>query len=165
MKKLHLLFVMAFMAVIGLASCENPNKEADAVAQKLQAGEQLSEQEITDLINYVGEYAKKAQGDVDDEINGTDTEQAHVDMEKLNEEYKYVDLFRNYLKNVDFTTLSNENLELIGNYAHYEEFTVPAKMDFSVDPAEKAAGFIEEGATTDSSAVIATDVPQAVEKN
>lgn len=156
---------MALFAIIGLASCDSANnKEADIVANKLQAGEQLNEQEITELINYVGEYAKKAQGDVDDEVNGTDTAEAAVDMNKLNEEYSHIDLFRDYIKNLDVSTLSEANLALIQKYAHYEEFTAPQQMDFSVDPNEKAAGFVEETPGSDSSAVVATDVEQVVEK-
>lgn len=166
MKKLHLFCVMALFAIIGLASCENPHKEADAVADKLEDGQKLTDQDVAVLINYVGEYAKKAQGEVDDEVNGTNTAAAQVDMEKLNKEYKNYPLFNDYLKNLDFTTLSKSNIELIGKYAHYEMFTVPPRMDFSVDPNEKAAGMIVD-TPSDSikgdSSVIATGVDEVKE--
>lgn len=161
---------MALFAVIGLVSCENPHKEADAVAEKLEAKQTLNEQEIGVLINYVGEFAQKAQGDVDKEVNGTDTVQAAVDMDKLKEEYKHFDLFTNFLKNVDFTTLSQSNLDLIRKYAHYEMFTVPPRMDFSVDPNVKSEGVevdtpSDSAGKSDSGTVIATGVEEVKEKN
>lgn len=166
MKKLNLLSLLAIFAVVALASCSSTPKEDELVAQKLEQGQTLSDQEITTLINYVGEYAKKAQGEVDDEVNGTQVQQAQVDMEKLNEEYVYIPVFRKYLENLDFTTLSNENIELIRKYAHYEEFTIPPRMDFSVDPAVKSAGVeVETPASGTDSNVVATGVEEAKVEN
>ena len=160
MKKLHLICAMSLLALVSLVSCQNPHKEADAVAAKLEAKETLTQPEIGEIIKYVGEYAQKAQGDVDSIVNDQDTPKVKVDMEKLNKEYVNINLFKDYLKSLDFTTLDDSNLQLIAKYAHYEEFVTPPGMDFSVDPKEKAAGL--EVQTPDSAAngngVIATGV-------
>lgn len=166
MKKFRLLFVVAAFAFIGLVSCENPHKEADAVAEKLQNHETLTTAEIDVLINYVGEYARKCQGDVDSLVNDQNVKAVEADTAKLNKEYVNIPLFYNFLDTVNFTHLDQSSLDLINKYAPYEMFRVPKGMDINPVPAETEAGLevqTPDSAAVDSS-VIASDVQTIEEK-
>lgn len=147
MKKLGIICMMAVMAAIGMVSCqESAGKQDQAIAYKIENNEELTSEDYSHMIAYVGEYAEKAQKYVDMQINDENSAEANAGMEKLAEEYPMVDTFRNCLRITPLNKLSQDNLDQMSKYAGLIEFSVPA--GFEIQTNDEAAGL--EVATPDS---------------
>lgn len=149
---------MGAVSAIGLSSCqETSEKGAAELAYKVEHlsdnNGTLSEEDYSTMIDYVGEYAKKAQEFVDMQINGENLSEAAAGMAKLNEEYPYVNVFRNCIRFTPSSSLSKENLEKVGEYAGYVEFTAPSGYTIqTMEPDD--AGLIEQTPTDDNGVVV-----------
>lgn len=156
MKKILLICVMAIAAGSMLVSCqESAEKKDRAVAYKIENNEALTTDDYARIISYVGEYAEKAQKYVDMQINGENVAEAQAGMDRLKAEYPLVDEFRNCLRVTPVANLSEENLQEIGKYAGYIEFSAPAGYDIQTLPGE--AG-LEEAAPAEENGVVAGSV-------
>lgn len=162
---------MAFALLISmfaLVSCGDKTPTAEDVAKKIDAKEALTNADYTSMIDYCGDYAKKAQPYFDI-INGApndstrDAIAAASDLSNLYAEYKYLDMFRDQLDNVDMSTLDKSNREKIEKLVKYESFPLP----------EGAAGNLEDSAVvgdivdmpnSDTAGVIATGDGEAVQE-
>lgn len=146
MKKIHILITLALMAVFGLMSCGHKTeieKKADSVAEKIDKGEPLTELDYNVMIQYVGDFAQKAQPFDDSIINEKGIDDAQRQLDSLKEKYPLVDKFRNSIHDALVADLGPDNVTLINHFGHYIEFTIPAGMsvgsgDFGVGGMEVA---------------------------
>lgn len=151
MKKI-LFSLMALIAAITVTSCGD-NQNADQVAEKIQKGEQLTQDDYTTMIKYVGEYAEKMQPYV---VNGTGNEY-ETEMANLKAEYPYAVEFRDCLSKTPDAQMDEDNQKLIEQYAGYVEFTAPEGTTIQTDP--EAAG-LEEAAPATEDGVVAGSVDE-----
>lgn len=153
MKKIGFMLAMALFVAVGVTSCTGSSEKEDkAVADKIENKEKLTDADYSLIIDYVGEYAEKAQKYVDLTINGEDPVEANEGMEKLKEEYPDLDLYRNCLKATPLDALSPDNLEKVKKYAGYIEFTAPEGFEISTNV--KAAG-VEVATPDEENGVVA----------
>lgn len=154
MKKLGIICVLAFAAASTLISCqESSEKVENTIAIKIENKEALNDDEIGTMIDYVGEYAEKAQKYVDMEINDENSAEAMAGMTKLNEEYPYLSLYRTYIRFTPSSSLNAENLEKVGKYAGLVEFTAPA--GYTIDTMGTQDAGLEEVAPQTDNGVVA----------
>lgn len=153
MKKIGIMCVLAVAAAAGLSSCvESTAKQEQNIAYRIENHEELTSEDYSTMIDYVGEYAEKAQKYVDMQINGENLEEAAEGMARLNEEFPLLNVYRNCIRFTAASSLSPENLEKIGQYAGYIEFTAPSGYTLQPDP--KAEG-IEVAAPDSVNGVVA----------
>ena len=152
MKKIGIFCAAALFAAASLASCqETSEKQEQNLSYKIENGEALTADEYSQIIDYVGEYAEKAQKYVDMQINGTDLAEAAAGFKKLNEEFPFVSEYRTCLRFTPASSLSEENLEKVGKYAGYVEFTAPSGYTIGTD--QEAAGLEVQTPDTDNGVV------------
>lgn len=159
MKKLGIICFMAILAAFGLNSCGGAGTKAEdkAIAEKIENGEDLTSDDYSHLINYVGEFAQKAQPYV---VEGGDS--ANEELATLRDEYPYLDTFRECLKVTPVDKLSDSNLSEVGKYAGLIEFSVPIGYALTTDP--EAAG-LEVAVPDSANGVIAGAVDTVTVKN
>lgn len=165
-----LLAVVAVLVMgLGLASCGNGAPSAADVAKKIDAKEQLSQADYGSILDYCGDYAKKAQQYFDvinAQPNDSTVEYANAaaDMAKLVEQYPYLDMFRSVVYNLTTTDLDEANQKKIDEYAKYQAFPLPEGA--GVDLANPdVVGDIEQMPDTDTSDVISEGAGEAVDVN
>lgn len=158
MKKISIFYLMAMLLTIGIVSCDESAQKDQNIANKIEQKEALNEDDYSRIIEYVGEYAKKAQKYVDMQINDQNNAEATQGMDALKEEYPLVDTFRNCLKDTPASQLSPANLEKVGKYAGLIEFTAPA--GYEIQTNAKAAG-LEEATPDSANGVVAGAVDEA----
>ncbi|MDE7413115.1 MAG: hypothetical protein K2N05_04905 [Muribaculaceae bacterium] len=158
MKKL-MTILTAFLCVI-LSSCGG-SKAVDPkdVAEKLSAGEPLTEQDYTAMIDYCADYAQKAQPFFDVLNSGVDTtskEYADATNSLADMESKavYLDAFRNAIRNATPEQLGEENVRLIEKSSKLEAFPLPGVPDSTLMNPD-VVGDIVDMPSSDSSGVIA----------
>ena len=152
MKKIGIMLMVAIFAAIGLNSCQESEAKKDRdVAFKIDSKEQLTQEDYSRIIEYVGEYAEKAQKYVDMQINDNYNAEAQAGMTKLNYEFPLVDKFRTCLGETESSALSEENLKKVAKYAGLIEFTAPLNYTIQTDP--EAAGLEEQAPETDNGVI------------
>lgn len=162
MKKISLICLAGFLGLVSMSSCaESENKKDQEIAYKIENKEALTPEDYSRMIDYVGEYAEKAQKYVDMTINGEDTKEATEGMDLLKQEYPLVDTFRNCIRLLNVDQLSDRDVEKINKYAGYVEFTAPAGFTIQTDP--KVAG-LEEAVPDSVNGVIAGAVDSVAVK-
>ena len=143
MKKIRTIAACAVMALIGLTACQETSERAcQDVANKIESNEMLTNDDYTRMIEYVGEYAQKAQ----EYVVNDNSEQLQGVLEQLQKEYPLVDTFRNCIKNTPIDKFDADNMALLQKYAGLTEFTAPEGMTLQTNT--EAAGL--EVATPDS---------------
>ena len=150
MKKLGIICFMAILAAFGLNSCgggRGTEAQDQAIADKIENGEDLTSEDYSRMINYVGEFAQKAQPYVV-ETNANASE----DLATLRDEYPYLDTFRECLETTPVDRLSDSNLEEVGKYAGFIEFSAP--IGYTLTTNAEAAG-IEMGVPDSANGVVA----------
>lgn len=165
MKKIGFLATAALAAVIGLSSCQGARENMDeSISNKIENKQTLTSTDYTRMIEYVGEYAEKAQKYLDMQILDTQSTEAKEGLAQLNEEYPFVDEFRKAIATAPLTNFSEDNLNLIQKYAGYLEFSAPAGFNIQTNP--EAAGMEVEApdVNPDSTAVVAGAVDTEVIK-
>ena len=135
------------------------------VAEKIESHDVLAESDYTTMIDYCGEYAKKAQKYFDiinsqaDSLSA-ESVQATSDLAKLYGEYRYLDLFRDILDNTEERVLGKNNVRKVEELAKYEAFPLPEGAGVSFLDTN-VIGDIED-MPADSGEVIAAGVGEAV---
>lgn len=144
MKKAIFVAALAMAGAISLWSCqESTEKQENTIVNKIEAGEALTQDDYSVMIDYVGEYAEKAQKYVDMEINDENLAQAATELNNLNKEYPDLIVYRNYLRLTPSSALSADNLEKVGKYAGYVEFTAPSGYTLETAPSSDAGMEVE----------------------
>lgn len=152
MKKQGIICAIALLGCACLSSCQETSEKTEKnLSYKIENHEALTPDEYSTIIDYVGEYAEKAQPFVDMQINGTNLEEASAGMTKLNEEYPFVTEFRNCIRFTPSSALSSENLEKVAKYAGYIEFSAPSGYTLQTD--SETAGLEEATPDTDNGVV------------
>lgn len=135
MKKLGTILMMAMAMVLSFTSCSEPKeRQEEAVATAIQSNDKLTNDQISIIINYVGEYAEKAQPLYDDIINGQNDSIAGVKIKELGEQYPALNLFRNRIKTLPKSWLNEDNMKLLQKYGQYLEFSMPASVSLQTLP-------------------------------
>lgn len=165
MKTFRILFV-ALVAAFCFSACSGRG-EANKVAQKIEKGETLSQDDYTCVIEYLGKFAKEAQP-IQDKINNLPAESpAAADiqkqLDKLRAENPHLDLFKSVLAKASQSELGAENVALVDKYAGYEWFTSPDWATIQTNPA--AAGIEMETPDNDTNGVVAGAVDELQIKN
>lgn len=141
MKSVKILLAGAILASGLMVSCKESNDKLDKnLAYKIENKEALTDVDYTRMIEYVGEYAVKAQKYEDDLINGVNQIEAQEGLDKLNAEFPYLVTFRNCIKTTPVEKFSSDNKELLVKYQNYIEFSLPLDMTYQTLPGE--AGII-----------------------
>ena len=161
MKKIKAIALFSLLTVLGLASCQQTEERAcQDVANKIQNNEALTDDDYTRMIEYVGDYAQKAEQYV---VNDN-SEQLQGELQQLNKEYPLVDTFRNCIKNTPLDKFNSDNMALLQKYGGLTEFDVPEGMTLQTD--KDAAGLIvETPQNQQDSAVVAGAVDEAKIEN
>lgn len=147
--------------VTGMASC-GKTPDASEVAKKIDAQEALTQKDYGVVLDYCGEYAKKAQSYFD-VINAqpSDTTAEYIrvvnDMAQLSQEYSYLDMFRGVVYNIKADDLDADNQKRVEEYAKYQAFPLPEGdgPDLTTPGVEGAIEDMPSQAVTDSTGVIA----------
>ena len=161
MKKIASLLI-ALVAIVGfstLASCSGKD-DAAKVAEKIQFGDNLTPEEYSVVINYLGKFAETAQP-IQDKINNLPATDAAAEtyqqqLDALKKENPYLDLFKTTLEKASQSEVGADNVALVDKYAGYEWFTAPDWATIQTDP--EAAGIEMESPAQDTSAVVAGGV-------
>lgn len=157
MKKIGIMCAMALLGAVGMGSCaESSEKQEQNIAYKIENHESLSAEDYSAMIDYVGEYAEKAQKYVDMQINGENLQEAAEGMAKLNEEFPLLTVYRNCIRFTPSSALSAENLEKIGKYAGYIEFSAPS--GYTMQTASPQDAGLIEAAPDSTNGVVAGSV-------
>lgn len=151
----------ALAAVFMMTSCSNAD-EAAGVAKKIQAGDALTQAEYTTVIDYLGNFAEKAQP-IQDQINNLpygDPKAAtfQKQLDELKEKNTYLELFNSTLAKAPQATLGADNVALVNKYAGYEWFTAPDWATIQTNP--EAAGLEVETPESDTTGVVAGAVDE-----
>lgn len=153
--------VLTLAAGLGLASCRK-TPDASEVAKKIEAQETLTQSDYATVLEYCGEYARKAQAYFD-VINAQSSDstaeyiRAANDMARLSQEYPYLDTFRGVVYNMKADALDADNQKKVEEYARYQAFPLP-EGDGADLTTPGVVGEIEDmpsTGTTDSTGVIA----------
>lgn len=163
MKKIGKILI-ALVAVVGMTmlySCGN-KEEAAKVAEKIEAGQQLSSGDYTVIIDYLGNFAEKAQP-VQDEINNlsaTDpkTAELQTQLDGIRKKFNYLDLFNKVIESASQSEIGADNVALVNKYAGYEWFNAPGWATINSDP--EVGGLELETPDSDSTGVVAGAVDE-----
>lgn len=160
MKTIKFLLI-AIAAGFVITACNN-SSEADKVAVEIENGTQLSKADYTVLIDYLGEFAEKAQN-VQDKINNLpfgDVKAANYEdeLDKLRKEYDHLELFGDVLKKASQEELGADNVALVNKYAGYEWFDSPDWAQINTN--SEAAGIEVEMPDSDTTGVVAGAVDE-----
>ena len=134
MKKLGIICFMTLLTAFVMNSCggAGSNAQDKKIEDKIENGGDLTSEDYSRMINYVGEFAKKAQ-DIAVNSNNSDEQLA-----QLREEYPFLNLFRDCIANTPVDKLNESDLKDVAKYAGLVEFTTPIGYELTTDP--KAAG-------------------------
>ena len=163
MKALKSLKVLLLAILVGVvATACSSNSEADAVNQKIEKGEALTSGDYTCMIDYMGQFAEKAQS-IQDSINNLPAEDPQAapfqdKLTKLKEEYPLLDSFKTALSKATEAEVGAENVALVNKYAGYEWFTAPDWATINADPS--VAGMEVQMPDNDTNGVIAGAVDE-----
>lgn len=165
---IHLSLIALF--VLCIISCSGNLPTPREVAQKIDDKETLTTDDYTTMIDYCGDYAKRAQKYYDI-INAepNDSTEAAIkatgDLATLYGSCQYLDLFRSTLANTDLSALGKDNEKKVNEYAKYQGFPLPIGEGADLqDP--NVVGMIEQmpdTAVSESAGVISTGDGEAVD--
>lgn len=157
------------MALVCLlfAMCGSKNSSPEEVARRIDAKEALSQDDYRTIIDYCGEYAKTAQQyfDIIDSQASESTPEAvkaAADLAAVYGKYKYIDMFRNALFNVDESQLDARNVKNVKEYSGYEAFPLPGGAGEALEDPD-VVGDIEQMPASDTSGVISQGDGEAVD--
>lgn len=160
--KTFALFALATVMV----SCGSKTPTPEEVASKIENGQELSQADYTAMLEYVGDYAEKAQdyyNTINIQPNDSTAEyiKASNDLANLYAKYPYLQTFRTCIANTDGSKFDNRNLELVNKYSNDEGFPLPVGEGTVMENPD-VQGMIEQMPATDSTGVIANGVGEAV---
>lgn len=159
-------FIVALISVV-LVSCSGSAPTAEQVAQKIDSKETLSEADYSTMIEYCGEYAKKAQKYYDiinAQANDSTSEysRAAQDLVTLKSEHPYVDMFRTAIYAADDSQIGEKNVKLVKEYEKYQAFPLPEGSGEDLNQPG-VVGDIEEMPASDTSGVISEGAGEVVD--
>lgn len=162
--ELTALALLAIVIIMGACSSKLPTPEE--VANKIDAKETLDTKDYTTMIDYCGEYAKKAQQYFDlinaqPDASTPEAIQAAGKLAGIYAEYKYLDMFRDVIDNTEESVMGKENVDKINDYAKYEAFPLPIGAGAALQSPD-VVGQIEQMPANDSDGVISEGVGEAV---
>lgn len=156
--------LFAFMAACFMMAACGSSDEASKVASKINAGDQLTENDYTVMIDYCGKYAEEAQKIQDKvdalPVDSEESEKLNEEMATLADKYSYTVPFFDKISNCTQAEIGEKNVDLINKYAPLMWFSAPEWASLGGD--ENVAGFVED-MPKDSDSVIATGDGVAVE--
>lgn len=164
MKTTRLFSIFAVVAML-FAACSSDN--AKQVADKIAAGDKLTESDYGVMIDYCGDYATAAQKYQNriDQLPDTSSE-ATKDVEELaalGDGYPYIDMFGSRIASATKEEIGSANVAKINKYAGLIWFQAP-EWATAVDNRD-VDGFIEDmPAQSPDSTVISTGEDVAVGK-
>lgn len=162
-----LVAMLAFVASVALFSaCSEKLPSAEEVAKRIDAKETLSTADYTAMINYCGEYAKKAQPLFDiinaqPDASTPEAVKAAGEMADLYANYRYLDMFRSVLENTDESALGAKNVEKVNELSQFQAFPLPEGAGPDLNQPG-VVGQIEQMPDSDTSGVISTGVGEVV---
>ena len=146
-------FRLLMIGLIGLimASCSS-SEEAKRVNDRITDGETLTQEDYSVIIDYLGNFAEKAQP-LQDAIDNlpADSEEAEAktgELADLRLKYPYYDVFNRVLSRSTKAEVGEDNVAKTDAYAKYFWFTAPDWASVETDP--EVAGLIEEMPSPDS---------------
>lgn len=153
LKTLSLLLVC-----VAFASCTQSAPTPAEVAARINSNEVLSEADYGVMIDYCGEYAKKAQQyfDIINAQPGDTTAEyirAAQDMADLKAASPYLDIFREALYAADDSKIGARNVKKVDEFQKYEAFPLPEGSGQDLTLPDEV-GLIEEMPDTDTTGVI-----------
>ena len=165
MKKIMTFMMMAVVCLI-MASCGSKT-DPKAVADKIAAGEALTEADYTTMIDYCANYAEKAQPyfDVLNSGAATDSKEyadATNQLATMASEAVYLDIFRSAITAADAAQLGENNVKRVDELSKYEAFPIADVSDSGMLNPD-VVGDIVDMPSNDSSNVIATGDGEVVE--
>ncbi len=154
------------LLTIAFISCSQSAPTPEDVARKIDAKETLSEADYTTMIDYCGDYAKKAQKYFDlinAQPNDSTAEysRAAQDLAALASENPYIDMFRTAIYSASDSEIGEKNTAKVKEFEKYQAFPLPAGSGPNLQQPG-VVGAIEE-MPADSSAVIAAGIGEAVD--
>ena len=154
MKKLHIISLAAVIILI-LAACTG-RSDIDRIADKVNQSQPLSQKDYSAMIDYCGQYARKAQP-IQDQINllPADSPKAlklSIRLADLSSEYVYYNLFSEKIARCSKKEIGSANVDKINTLAPLTWFMAPDWAVFQTSP--DAAGFIEDVAPADSDSTV-----------
>lgn len=159
----------ALMLICLLTACGSKLPTAEQVAAKLDTKQSLTEADYTTMIDYCGEYARKAQGYYD-QINAQPNDstsaaiRASSQLADLYASYGYLDQFRNTLAQTELSQLGTDNEKKVNEYAKYQGFPLPVGEAGDLQNPQ-VVGMIEEMPDSDTTGVISQGDGEAVDLN
>lgn len=151
--------LMALLFTLLMLSCGAKTPSPESVARKIDANEKLTQADYASILDYCGEYSKKAQKYFDlintqPSDSTAEYNRAASEMAALSQEYPYLDMFRGVIYNLPEKALDQSNLDKVKEYTRYQAFPLPngAGVDMS-NPA--VVGDIEEMPDSDTGNIIA----------
>lgn len=146
MKNIAKIMMALLVVVFGLTACGNNAKEDAAVAAKIEKGESLTQADYKVIVDYVVDYAKKAQEyqnkldafAADSQQNAEYTEK----LAELTERDNYATLFFTALSKATPEEVGEANVKMVNKYAAYDYFVTPAWAD--LDSTTNVTGYIDE---------------------
>lgn len=153
------LFLIAALAVVAVSCAGSRDKE---INDKIAAGEQLTPDEWTVVIDYLGHYAEEAQP-LQDAIDNESAQTADANgknagkLADLTAKYQYLDSFTGALTAATEAEIGADNVRAVNKYSQYPAFPAPAWATVNTNP--NVEGMIEQ-MPSDSSKVADTVVAQ-----
>ncbi|MBD5328287.1 MAG: hypothetical protein HDS03_00100 [Bacteroides sp.] len=160
MKKIMTMMMMAVVCLI-MASCSgNSNSDPKAVADKIAAGETLTEADYTTMIDYCANYAEKAQPYFNTINSGAATDSKEYtdavnELATMSSEAVYLDAFRKAITDADAAQLGEKNVRKVDELAKYEAFPIADVSDSAMMNPD-VVGDIVDMPSNDSNGVIAS---------
>ena len=133
--------------------------DASKVAEKIKSGQTLTQDDYKVLINYVGEFATKAQVYQNNIDNGVDAAKNQDELNTLKQGDEYLSLFEQTLKNATAEEVGADNIKLINSFTGDLWFDAPSWATVST-PAPEIGGIEMESPAADTSGVVAGAVDE-----
>lgn len=157
MKKVITMVMMAVVCLI-MTSCKT-DADYKSIADKISAGEALTESDYSMIIDYCADYAEKAQPYFDTLNSGANTDsKAYIDatnaLADMNAKAVYLDTFRNALYSATAEQLGESNVKKMDSLSKFEAMPIGDVSDSAMLNPD-VVGDIEDMPATDTGNVIA----------
>ncbi len=156
----------AALMCMAFASCSQNLPSPEQVAQKIDSNETLTEADYTTMIDYCGDYSKKAQ-EYFDLINAQPSDstaeytRASEELANLYSANPYIDIFRSAIYAANDSAIGAKNVAKVKEFEKYQAFPLPEGEGASLNQPG-VVGDIVETPNNDSSAVIAAGIGEEV---
>lgn len=165
MKTFKILLIATVAVLVGACSGSVPTPAE--VAAKIDSNEVLDQSDYAAMIEYCGDYAKKAQNyfDLIEEQPSDSTAEyarAATDLADLKANNPYIDMFREAIYSASESQLGEKNVAKVKEYEKYEAFPLPEGAGPSLQQPG-VDGYIEQMPDSDTTGVISQGAGEAVE--